>query len=129
MQYHCSTSNTEFFEYIPMRRYQATWLKALLDETCLELSRLQDVVESPVPDTEPQEWLAQTQGDMLVFFDSMSREAVEAEKERTTPEELQARYDRLLYHRAWLYTLLVQLERDIQASSNVLASLVATDSP
>lgn len=110
--FQCSTTLVELEEHLKLRHYQEVWMRALLDETNFELQELSEILVDP---NEQEEFYHIPQGSILDFLDSISQEALESQKERKTPEELQLRYQKLIYHRTWLQDLLQKISWDIQA--------------
>lgn len=114
--FQCSTTLVELEEHLKLRGYQEVWMRALLDETNFELQQLSEILVIP---NEQEKFSDIPQGSILDFLDSISQEALEFQKERKTPEELQVRYQKLIYHRTWLQDLLRKISWDIQATKIV----------
>lgn len=116
--FECSSSPEEFQEYCQTRIYQEIWLTALLEEISIEMDYLSSALNiSPEgKESEP----AIPQGSILDFIDSMSLEAIESRQIRTTPEELQQRYQKIKYYRVWLKYSLMRIQRDIKVTSEYL---------
>lgn len=122
--FQCSTTLVELEEHLKLRGYQEVWMRALLDETNFELDKLSKILVIP---HEQEEFYHIPQGSILDFLDSISQESLESQKERKTPEELQDRYQKLIYHRTWLQDLLQKISRDIQATKIVSSSITLED--